>query len=239
MPFSRKRRVHRIRLAPPILGKIGAQNVVIADISLDGARIEHSEPLPIGAETTLSFVWREQALNLRSRVVRCKLERFAGEGGEGLTVFHSGLLFTAHSESRDALKTMIAIYIGRALEEQKANARGELPVSIENMPIFREYTLTANQAEAARAIGLSDQRPAARIARATGYICCRLDRNRWKQTRTSDPQQPEDGFTVSASEDLEQLEHLCETYRLGDEPAREFIRLLARLSVEEGGTGRA
>ena len=233
MPLSRKRRVHRIRLTPPILAKVGAQNVVIVDVSLDGAKIEHSDPLQIGAETTLAFPWEDQTITLRSRVMRCKLERFAGEGGDGLTVFHSGLLFTVRNEHRDALKKMIAVHISRALEEQKANARGVLPVSVDHMPIFRDHTLTANQSESARVIG-TDQRPAARIARSTGYICFRLDRNNWKRTRTSDPSQPEDGFTVSAAEDLEQLEQLCETYRTGDGPAREFIRLLARLSLDEG-----
>lgn len=236
MPFSKKRRVHRIRLAPPILARLGSQNVVIVDLSLDGAKIEHSEPIKIGAEVALSFLWEEETIKLRSRVMRCMLERFAGAGGDGLTVFHSGLLFIEPGASRDLLKRMIAVHIGRALDEQKANARGEIPVSVQNMPIFRDHTLTANRSEAARAIGVNDQRPAARIARESGFICCHLDQNRWKMTRTSRSDQPENGFTVSASEDLEQVEQLCETYRKGDESAREFIRLLARLSISEGAS---
>jgi hypothetical protein len=234
MSYSKKRRVHRIRLAPPILGRLGGQSVVVVDISLDGALVEHSEPVAIGSEAALSFLWEDDMVVMRSRVVRCKLERFAGSGGEGLTVFHSGLLFTEADASREQIKKMIAEHISRALDEQKANARGQLPVSLEHMPIFREHTLTANQDETAKAVGLTDQRPAARIARATGYICFRLDQNSWKRTRTNDPEQPPNGFTVSASEDLAQLEELCETYRRGDEPAREFIRLLARLSITEG-----
>ncbi len=207
--------------------------MVLVDVSLDGAKIEHSEPLKIGAEAKLSFVWENENVFLRSRVTRCKLERFTGSGGEALTVFHSGLLFTEPGEHRKALKSMISVHISRSLEEQKANARGQLPVSIEHMPIFRDHTLTASPEESAQAIGLVDQRPAARIARESGYICCRLDRNSWKKTRTNHPDQPENGFTVSATEDLEQIEQLCETYRNGDEPAREFIRLLARLSIGE------
>lgn len=233
MPFSKRRRVHRIRLATPILGRLGGQSVVLVDISLDGAKIEHHEPLKIGAEPLLAFDWDDRTIALRTRVTRCKLERFAGSGGDGLTVFHSGLLFTDPDEERDALKAMIATQISRALEEQKANARGQLPVSVERMPIFREHTLAATPQEAAAAIGVRDQRPVARIARESGYICCRLDRNSWKKTRTNSPEQPENGFTVSASEDLEQVEQLCETYRNGDGPAREFIRTLARLSISE------
>jgi hypothetical protein len=233
MPFSKRRRVHRIRLAAPILGRLGGQSVVVVDVSLDGAKIEHHEPLKTGAEATLSFDWERGHISLRTRVTRCKLERFAGSGGDGLTVFHSGLVFTNPDSERDALKTMISTHIGRALDEQKANARGELPASVESMPIFREHTLAATPKQAAAAIGERDQRPVARIARETGYICCRLDRNSWKRTRTNDPEQPENGFTVSANEDLEQIEQLCEAYRKADGPAREFIRTLARLSTSE------
>jgi hypothetical protein len=235
MPFSKRRRVHRIRLSPPVLGRLGGASVVLVDVSLDGAKIEHSEPLKIGAAGTLSFDWEEGKIALRAKVTRCKLERFAGSGGEGLTVYHSGLLFTDPDEERDDLKAWISRHISRALEEQKANARGQLPVSVDHMPIFRDHTLAATPREAATAIGSRDQRPAARIARESSYICCRLDRNSWKKTRTRSPQQPENGFTVSASEDLEQVEKLCETYRNGDGPAREFIRTLARLSISDPG----
>ncbi|HEY0591066.1 MAG TPA: PilZ domain-containing protein [Thermoanaerobaculia bacterium] len=233
MPFSKRRRVHRIRLATPILGRLGGQSVVIVDVSLDGAKIEHNEALKTGAEARLAFDWDHGRISLRARVTRCKLERFAGSGGEGLTVFHSGLIFTDPDAERDTLKRMIATEISRALEEQKANARGELPVSVERMPIFRDHTFAGSPGQAAAAIGERDQRPVARIARQTGYICCRLDHSSWKTTRTNSPEQPDNGFTVSASEDLEQIEHLCEAYRKGDEAAREFIRTLARLSVSE------
>ncbi len=235
MPFSKRRRVHRIRLSPPVLGRFGGESVVLVDVSLDGAKVEHSEPLKIGAQSTLTFEWDEGKISLRAKVVRCKLERFTGSGGEGLTVFHSGLLFVDPDQERGELKAWIARDITRALAEQKANARGQLPVSVEHMPIFRDHTLAASPEEAAQAIGARDPRPAARIARESGYICCRLDRNSWKKTRTSSPEQPENGFTVSASEDLEQVAHLCETYRKGDGPAREFIRTLARLSINEAG----
>lgn len=232
MAYTKQRRVQRIRLANPIIGRLGTMSVVLIDVSLDGAKIEHGEQLQTGAENQLVFPWKDETLRLRTRVTRCRLERFTG-GADGLTVYHSGLLFLDVGESAPRLRDLVATHITRALEEQKANARGQLPQSIEHMPIFRGYTLTLNREDAAAEIGHASL-PSSRIARQVGYICCRLTKNSWKRTKTSDPEQPEDGFTVSAAEDLAQLDQLCESYRLADDHGRELIRMLARMSIAEG-----
>lgn len=233
MPYARTRRVHRIRLAHPIIGRLGGQPVVLVDISLDGAKVEHHEPVKIEAQLPFTFEWNDSRIELRSRVTRCKLERFAGEGGDGLAVYHSGLHFVDFGSSGQTLRTMVQTHIVRALEEQKANARGEMPQTVEKMPIFRGFTLTADRDEAAGSVELHEALPTARIARQTGFIRYELDRNSWKKKRTSSPEQPAEGFTVSATEDLAEIERLCEAYRKADEKGREFIRLLANLSIRE------
>ncbi|MFN2441952.1 MAG: hypothetical protein ABR517_04655 [Thermoanaerobaculia bacterium] len=237
MAYTRNRRVHRIRLAHPIIGRLGSHTVVLVDISLDGAKIEHNEPLKIEAEFPFSFEWSDMPIDVKSRVTRCMLERFAGEGSDGLAVYHSGLHFTDVGTSGGRLKTMVQTHIIRALEEQKANARGVIPHAVDHMPIFRGHTLTANRGEAADSVHLHAALPAARIARQVGYIRYQLDRNTWRKKRTTNPEQPDDGFTVSASEDLAEIERLCEAYRKADEQGREFIRLLANLSLSEGDDG--
>lgn len=238
MPYQRERRVHRIRLVPPLIARMGMQSVVLVDISLDGAKIEHREPVKTGADVRLTFNWDDEPVDLKARVTRCKLERFSG-GSDGLTIYNSGLHFHEVGDAASVLRRMVSVHISRALDEQKANARGVLPVSVDHMPIFRGHTLTANPGEAAEGVELYDQLPAARIARTVGYLCYRLDRNSWKRTRTDDPEQPLNGFTVSASEDLAQIEQLCETYRKADEHGRELIRTLARLSIADGDSADA
>lgn len=232
-PYSRQRRVHRIRLGHPIIARFATQGVVLIDLSLDGAKIEHNETMNTGLEGKLSFDWEDERIELACRVTRCRLERLAG-GRDGLTIYHSGLYFTDRGSSAVSLKKIVSLHISRALEEQRANARGELPVAVDKMPIFRGHTLTANQGEATEGLGIHEALPAARIARQAGYICYRLDKNNWKRTRTDKPDQPENGFTVSATEDLAQIEELCETYRKSDQAGRELIRSLAKLSVIEG-----
>ena len=209
-------------------------SVVLIDISIHGARIEHHTQINAGAEGRLNFEWEGRPISLESTVVRTKLERFSG-GADGLMVYHSGLFFRKSSpEFERVLREMITWYITRAMEEQKANARGDEPPSVEHMPIFRSGVLAANHSDVAQSLEMSSLLPAARIVKESSYISCRLVRNQWKRTRTTDPGQPEDGFTVSSAEDEAQIEVLCDTYRISDEEGRRLIRMLAEMSIVDG-----
>ncbi|HYS56216.1 MAG TPA: PilZ domain-containing protein [Thermoanaerobaculia bacterium] len=234
--MSRDRRVQRVRLSLPATGRFGANAVVVVDISVLGARIEHHTALgtAAGSSANLSFVLEDEQVSVECRVVRSRLERFS-VGTDGLTVYHSGLEFLdPMQETRIQLKRIIGRFIVRALEEQKANARGLIPTSVEKMPIFRHGQLTENRADVAEAIG-SSVLPTARVAKETGYICLQLEKNRnWKKKRTHDPGQPVEGFTVSAAEDQSQIEMLCDAYARSDGDGRKLIQLFAQLSIIEG-----
>ena len=234
MQFERTRRVQRIHLGQPLLARLGAIQVVLVDISILGARVEHHLPLSAGATTRLSFRWEEQEISADCRIVRSRLERFS-VGADGLTVYHSGLEFRNMSDqSRVLLKEMLARFIARALEEQKLNARGEMPQHhVEKMPIFRHGQLTANQSDVHQAFG-SSLLPTSRIARESGYVCYHLDGRQWRKKRTHDPGQPNEGFTISANEEDEQVRLLCDAYEKSDREGRRMIQLFAQLSIVEG-----
>src|SRR5688500_15864307 len=138
MDSPRTRRVQRVHLAQPLVARLGTTYVVLVDLSILGARVEHHIPLAAGSHTRLAFDWDEATIVVDCRIVRSRLERFSS-GSEGLTVYHSGLEFEAVTpETRALLKDMIGGFIGRALEEQKLNARGVFPGhDVERMPIFR------------------------------------------------------------------------------------------------------
>jgi len=234
MQFPRTRRVQRVRLAPPLIARLGAAQVVLVDISVMGARIEHHMSLTAGSRARLAFSWGDEEIQAECRIVRSRLERFS-VGSDGLTIYHSGLEFEeADTEAKAKLKEMIARFITRALEEQKLNARGVLPPSVDNMPIFRYGgQLTANQKDVSEAIGESAL-PTSRVAKETGYICYHLENNTWKRKRTQDPGQPMEGFTISALEDKTQADLLCEAYQKSDREGRKMIQLFAQLSIMEG-----
>jgi hypothetical protein len=231
----RTRRVQRIHLAQPIVARLGASKVVVVDVSVLGARVEHHTPLVAGSHSRLVFEWEGEEIAADCRIARSRLERFS-VGADGLTVYHSGLEFDSlDGESSATLKRMIGAYISRALEEQKLNARGVLPQhDPARMPIFRRGgQLTANSSEVAEGAGGSAL-PTARMVKDSGYICYHLDNNSWRKKRTHDPGQPLEGFTISALEDHSQADMLCDAYQRSDRDGRKLIQLFAQLSIIEG-----
>ncbi len=76
--------------------------------------------------------------------------------------------------------------------------------------------------------------PTSRIAKESGYICYHLVADSWRKKRTQDPGQPEEGFTISATEDHAQADLLCDAYLKSDRDGRRMIQLFAQLSIVEG-----
>ena len=231
----RTRRVQRIHLAQPLVARLGAARVVLIDISLLGARVEHHTPLMAGSHTRVSFRWEDEEITADCRIVRSRLERFS-VGADGLTIYHSGLEFNSMDASSGlALKRMIEAFITSALEEQKLNARGVMPLhDPSRMPIFRrEGQLTADKAAVAQTVG-SSVLPMARMLKESGYVCYHFEGRSWRKKRTHDPGQPSDGFTISALEDTVQADLLCEAYQRSDVEGRKLIQLFAQLSIVEG-----
>lgn len=234
MQVPRTRRVQRVHLAQPLVARLGSAQVVLVDLSILGARVEHHTPLAAGGSSRLAFTFEEHELSFECRIVRSRLERFS-VGTDGLTVYHSGLEFQLSNDvMRARLKTIIGRFIAAALEEQKLNARGVLPQhSVDHMPIFRfGGQLTANQKD--REMTGSSVLPTARMVKETGYVCYALENNTWRLKRTHDPGQPLEGFTISATEDHTQAEMLCDAYRRSDRDGRRLIQLCAQLSIVEG-----
>lgn len=237
LQHPRTRRVQRIHLAQPLRARLGATEVMLVDVSLSGAGIQHHTSLGVtaGAHARFSFVWEHEEIEMDAKVVRSRIERFSS-GASGLTVYHSGIEFLKMSPvMKERLKALVGLFIGRALEEQKLNARGVIPQhDVSQMPIFRRGgQLTANSKDVRAAMGETSL-PSLRIAKESGYICYQLERGMWRQKKTHDPGQPPEGFTVSALEDLEQVELLCDAYRRLDPQGRKMIQLFAQLSIADG-----
>ena len=235
MQSPRTRRVQRIRFPQPIVARLGVAQVALVDLSVLGARVEHHSPLPAGTHTRLVFHWDDEPIALECRIVRSRVERFS-TGSDGLTVYHAGVEFENVDEAtRDRVKSLIATFISRALEEQKLNARGAVPQhDVAKMPIFRHGgQLTANAKDRKEGAGVTAM-PITRVTGETGYICYLLEQNSWRKKRTHDPGQPAVGFTISALEDSEQAELLCEAYFRSDDEGRRMIQLFAQLSIVEG-----
>lgn len=220
-----------MHLAQPLLARLGSAQVLLVDVSVLGARVEHHVPLIAGAHSTLTFQWAGDEIKTTCRIVRSRLERFS-VGTDGLTVYHSGLEFDeATTEVRSKVKAMIATFITKAMEEQKLNARGVVPEhDVDKMPIFRfggQLTADAKDKQAPAPAFLR----VSRVAKETGFICYALEQNQWRTKRTHDPGQPFEGFTISAAEEQTQAQLLCDAYVAADRDGRRLIQLCAQLSI--------
>ena len=120
----------------------------------------------------------------------------------------SGVHFLQFSDDLRALVTESANEVLRA---QQANAEGD-----RQRNVVGDETLTAASA-GARA--------------QSGFLQYHLTVKGWKCHRALLPDQPDDGFTVSANESQEQIDLLCRTYEGGDSEAKRMTRMIAQLSV--------
>ena len=207
-----RRAKKRVQLPRGILARFGATPSVILDITDAGARIEHFVGLEVGRRSRLRLAWRDKPVEVDATILRCRVQRF-GDGDDGTTVYQSGLLFNDYvGEAATALRDLVSTHIARSLAEQVANARGIGPVIERNMPVFRGGSVDA----------VVDR----------GYVRCTLNGNRWDKKWTRTAEQPEDGFTVLASEPNEHIDQLCDVYLRSSAEDREFIRKLAKVTVE-------
>ncbi|HUO85011.1 MAG TPA: PilZ domain-containing protein [Thermoanaerobaculia bacterium] len=199
-----RRRYQRLKSKRPLPALIGEKKGFLVDIAVNGALLVHRDQLPLDQEYLLDFEWDGHALKFRCRIVRTELQRTRTTDGMRM-VHYSGIEFTrALGDSDAALRKIILQYVERALDEQKANARG--------IPAFTPISYQAG-------------------GRNRGYLRYRFRQGQWERSETPDADQPSDGFTISAEESPEQIEILCQSYAESDFTGRQLIRKMAALSI--------
>ena len=114
-------------------------------------------------------------------------------------------------ESNDEFRLMVGQWANEVHMAQEANAAGNRAANV-----VGDETLTSASA-GARAL--------------SGFLQYRLTATGWKCSRSLLPDQPDDGFTVSANESQEQIDILCKTYETGDPEAKKMTRMIASLSI--------
>ena len=201
MPRNERRRFQRIVPPNPIRARAGQTRVFVIDASMNGFRVAHQEP--INSPCTLRIEWEGGPILAECVIVRHLTHRPAKTSFEKPT-FHSGLHIERILPAYEtALRQMIAYYVERALDEQRANARG-IP------------------ATAAASF---------QTGKGTSFLRCDFIAGRWLRTPTTKGDQPPEGFTISAEEEPDQIERLCSAYERADLSGRKLIRTFAALSI--------
>jgi len=120
---------------------------------------------------------------------------------------HAGLAFL---EDNQMLRRLIAEAAAELLRAQEANAAGDRAKNF-----IGDETLTAASAG----------------PRLNGFVTWTLVDGTWKRRISLLPDQPAEGFTISAAEPDSDVELLRKTYEAGDAESRKLTRMLAELSV--------
>jgi hypothetical protein len=201
-----RRRFGRVTPMQRIRGMVGNVIVYVLDVSIAGARVAHQDALPpAGGMSTLTFEWEGRRFSSACEVRRTKLEKEAASRFEK-PLYHSGLLLNVNDAVAAAiLRDMVQRCVIRAIDEQKANAKG-IP------------------AAAAQSF---------QTGKADDLLRCELRGGAWTKTATREKHQPVEGFTISATENAAKVAMLCRAYESGDADGRKLIRTFAALSISK------
>lgn len=198
-----RRRYGRVRLELPLAATFAGTRARVLEISVVGILIAHEGKLAAGSTHDLLIDWDGAKLDFSCRVVRSTLWRLAKAAGEK-SIYHSGLkILAAGGDSSTRLRELLAERIIRALEEQKANARG--------IPPLAAYMYQPGKGEL--------------------YRRCELIDGTWRKSETIRATQPANGFTISADVDDEHVDLLCQTWERTTSQGRRLTQLLAELSI--------
>lgn len=114
-----RRRIMRIQLEAPLVARVGKLEVTLLDISVGGARIQHTFPLSRDREFLLNFYYRDSVVVISCSVIRSKFEQ-----REAGATYHSGLRFVdKQSEELKALRDMIAAAISEDFQARRVHIR--------------------------------------------------------------------------------------------------------------------
>lgn len=198
--MENRRRFGRIHLSNPLPAFAGSRRVFIIDASLRGFRIAHEELFDMSQPQSVSFQWDGENVETVCRVVRTRPHRVA-RTVEERTIYHSGLEIT--SPVPRGLRSLVEHHVARALDEQKANARGIPPSAATSV----------------------------QSAAGNRYVRHELVGGRWRETMTTDAAQAACGFTVSAAETKADIALLREAFERGDASSRAILRTMAAMSI--------
>lgn len=201
-----RRQFGRVTPVQRIRGAVGNVIVYVLDVSVAGLRVAHQDPLPdVGKIAKLVFDWEGRRFNGTVEVRRTKVEKPAKSKFDK-PLYHSGLFIVSKDSSADLIiRDIIQACVDRAADEQRANAEG--------IPAIAASSIQTGKGD--------------------NFIRCELRAAGWVKSDTKDPQQPSNGFTVSASETPHKIAMLCRTWEIGDAEARRLIRTFAALSISK------
>ena len=167
--------------------------------------VAHEARYAPGEVDHLVVDWEGTRLDLICCLMRSTLWRLARSLGEK-SIYHSGLqIIESVGNAYATLREIIADRIIRAIEEQRANAKG--------IPPLAAYMYQPGKSEL--------------------YRRCELVDGEWRNSETTHAEQPRNGFTISSEVDLEHVDILCRTWEMTTPEGRRLTQMFAALSISK------
>lgn len=200
--YTRERKIGRVRLQQPVPAVADGERAYVVDASVHGVRLSHAGRFSPGTKHDVEFHWDGKPIRFVGEIRWTRADRESSLG----SVYQSGFeIADIKTDSERTLRNLVEHCVERALDEQKANARGVPALA----PSFTK----------------NDQ--------SQHYTRHEFVHGVWRKMTTSDSRQPLSGFTVSSTESRTQVEMLRAAYEIADVSMRQVIRRLAELSIDE------
>ena len=198
-----RRGIERVTLLQPLRGKVGDARVFIVNASLRGFCVAHQDWIgDMGDLVRLSFDHDGLTIHAQCEIRWTRVHRPASAGGKA--IHHSGMRINEITqECSRSLIELVEVQVLRALDEQKANAKGLPAVAAQSF-----QTGAAKQ-----------------------FVRHDLNGGKWRESKTTDPKQPHSGFTLASDVTPAEVQMLRTAYETGDAAGRTMIRELAAASI--------
>ena len=200
-----KREFERVHFEHPIPARLSGQPVALLDLAIGGGRLLGTMRVPPASNHDLEINWDGETIRLKCSVTRCVIQAFAVKKEEKSTYEIGVRIVETVGDADRKLHHMIAEFVLKAIEEQRANWNGVPPTG-----------------------------PYVHIEGKGGrYRRCQYFNGDWQISETTQPEQPLNGFTVSADVSPRYLKMLCQTWEKADNEGKRLTRILAELSINK------
>jgi hypothetical protein len=212
-----RRTTNRLVFRMPRPARFATYEVVLLDLSLSGAGIQHPNQIPPGTRSTLRFRLEREYHELTCEIRQSKLQ-LVRQGAKTLQIYRSGLQFVGLEGQTETIKEALRKRVQRAIARQQADA-------------FANSEAMNGIDESSGAIPLN---ALASWMETRAYVRCVLERNgKWKSEKVESPEQPASGFTVSSDEGEKEIELLRRAFEKANEEQRRLIRVFAQITLAE------
>jgi len=200
-----KREFERVHFEHPIPARLSGQPIALLDLAIGGARLLGTTRVPPASNHDLEIDFDGETIRLKCSVTRCVIQAFAVKKDQKSTYEIGVRIVETVGDADRKLHHMIAEFVLKAIEEQRANWNGVPPVG-----------------------------PYIHVEGKGGrYRRCQFFNGGWQISETTQPEQPLNGFTVSADVSPRYLKMLCQTWERTDNEGKRLTRILAELSINK------